>query len=741
MLTRRKVLQACCATAGLTSAATRLPRNEPECNSYVSFARSALMRLIGARAEPFDFGCIPLEDGRQVYEIQAAGGHVSIRGSSGVALLRGVYAFLKKNSHGMITWSGSRLALPARIPDQVVVRVVCPNQFVQYLNPCTFGYSTAFWDWKRWEREIDWMALHGVNMPLAMEGQEAIWQRVWSSFGVSEAEWKHFTTGPAHLPWHRMGNINHFDGPLPQGWIDQKKELQKQILSRMVKLGMTPIVPGFAGHVPEAFLRIYPKVRTFTLLWGGGSSAGLPRESRTFLLHPAEAELFQEIGKRFITEYKREFQTGEYYLADTFNELRVPASVNSRYADLKAFGRNIYDSIRAGDPDGKWVMQGWIFANDPTSWDAPSTAAFLSAVPDDRILIIDYACDMDSVHKIEYHDAPDAWKRLDGFYGKAWIAGMAHTFGGNNNVKGDLTLIAAKSYDIAHSSSKANLLGFGIDMEGIESNEVVYELMADVGWSSERIDLSSWIPDYCRARYGAYPAAMAEAWEHLLRSAYSTGVWKTHHAFQSRPSLDPRPQFVDTGPVFQRAVDLFCSCADELRGVQLYLNDLIELVSQAAGGTVDRLLADACRSHREGRSADRDRSSAAALHMMNRIDALLNVRPDRRLENWVAQARSWARTPDEAAYYTRSACLLITFWGWRELEDYASRLYSGLIRDYYRARWQVFFSGLASGNEVLLDEWELQWLSTPYRPSEPAAVRDVAEEARSLLAASRSLLA
>jgi alpha-N-acetylglucosaminidase len=38
--------------------------------------------------------------------------------------------------------------------------------------------SFAWWDWKRWEKEIDWMALQGVNLPLAFTGQEAIWQKV-----------------------------------------------------------------------------------------------------------------------------------------------------------------------------------------------------------------------------------------------------------------------------------------------------------------------------------------------------------------------------------------------------------------------------------------------------------------------------------------------------------------------------------------------------------------------------------
>lgn len=43
---------------------------------------------------------------------------------------------------------------------------------------CTQSYSFLWWDWARWEQEIDWMALNGINLALAWSGQEAIWQRV-----------------------------------------------------------------------------------------------------------------------------------------------------------------------------------------------------------------------------------------------------------------------------------------------------------------------------------------------------------------------------------------------------------------------------------------------------------------------------------------------------------------------------------------------------------------------------------
>ena len=98
-----------------------------------------------------------------------------------------------------------------------------------FLNYCTYGYSLNWWKWPEWERFIDWLALNGVNMVLANTGQEAVWQKVWMQFGLSAEQTRAYFTGPSYLAWHRMSNIDNWDGPLPQSWIDAQAELQKQI--------------------------------------------------------------------------------------------------------------------------------------------------------------------------------------------------------------------------------------------------------------------------------------------------------------------------------------------------------------------------------------------------------------------------------------------------------------------------------------------------------------------------------
>lgn len=71
-------------------------------------------------------------------------------------------------------------------------------------NYCTYSYSMAFWDWKRWEKELDWMALHGINLPLAAVGHECVWRNLLLRLGFSKQQINNFIAGPAFLAWWEM---------------------------------------------------------------------------------------------------------------------------------------------------------------------------------------------------------------------------------------------------------------------------------------------------------------------------------------------------------------------------------------------------------------------------------------------------------------------------------------------------------------------------------------------------------
>ncbi|CAL9202508.1 unnamed protein product, partial [Musa hybrid cultivar] len=187
-----------------------------------------------------------------------------IQGTSGVELSAGLHWYLKprhclkhrclihiswEKTGGLQLSSLPKVGSLPHVPSAGIL-VQRPVPLSYYQNAVTSSYSYAWWSWERWEKEIDWMVLQGVNLPLAFNGQEAIWQKVFeaqyfsfsfiSRYNISRRDLDDFFGGPAFLSWSRMGNLHGWGGPLPQSWLDDQLVLQKKILPRMYSFGMTP---------------------------------------------------------------------------------------------------------------------------------------------------------------------------------------------------------------------------------------------------------------------------------------------------------------------------------------------------------------------------------------------------------------------------------------------------------------------------------------------------------------------
>ena len=93
-------------------------------------ARSVIMRTVPSLAkapEKLQLEIIEKEDGHDVFETKASGGILNIRGSSGTALCRGFYDFLKTNRLGMVSWDNKDIRWPAQLPDAAPHRFPFPQ--------------------------------------------------------------------------------------------------------------------------------------------------------------------------------------------------------------------------------------------------------------------------------------------------------------------------------------------------------------------------------------------------------------------------------------------------------------------------------------------------------------------------------------------------------------------------------------------------------------------------------------
>ncbi len=211
-----------------------------------------LERIDKGASKKFKIEIVAPADGKDFFELDQNRGKVVVRGNNYISVATGINWYLKYHAGIHLSWNGMTAQLPKKLPAVVNPERHETSQALRYyLNYCTFSYSAAFWDWERWQQEIDWMAMHGVNLALAITGTEAVWRDMLMELGYTKEEVNEFIAGPAFLAWWQMNNLEGWGGPNPDSWYAQQEQLQKQILARMREYGIEPALPGYAGMAPR----------------------------------------------------------------------------------------------------------------------------------------------------------------------------------------------------------------------------------------------------------------------------------------------------------------------------------------------------------------------------------------------------------------------------------------------------------------------------------------------------------
>lgn len=571
----------------------------------------------------------------------------------------------------------------------------------------------AWWDWNRWEQEIDWMALHGINMPLAITGEEYTWYLVYKELGFSDEDLKGFFCGPSYFSWFWMGNIDAWGGPLPMTWMKSHFELQKKIVNRQRALGMKPVLPAFTGHVPLAFKKKFPHANLKSSNWTNGFAD-------TYILD-ANDSLFAIIGEKFLRKQTELLGTDHLYSADTFNE-NEPASDAPEF--LSQLSAKVYEGMHNADQEAVWVMQGWLFFTDRKFWKDPQTEALLKAVPNDKMIILDLATEIEPV-----------WKRTNAFYGKPWIWNMLNNFGGNTNLFGRMETVAAEPANAWNSPMKGNMSGIGLTMEAIETNPVIYELMMHHSWNDQPIDLKEWLPKYVRNRYGVENKDAQKAWQILKETIYTVPKDKyirdgAESILQARPTIDSLTRWTktklnynesDLWPAWDALIkaSTVCKLSDGFR------YDLVDVTRQVLANHALTLQQKFAVAYKKGDRFSFNEYSRRFLELIDDMDKLLGTRKEFLLGSWVKNARAWGLDESEKALYEFNAKDLITLWGDKNcpLNEYACRQWNGLLKDFYKPRWEQYIAQLNSNlsTGAVLDQaafvakikdWEWNWVNT-----------------------------
>ncbi|XP_026328965.1 alpha-N-acetylglucosaminidase-like [Hyposmocoma kahamanoa] len=159
------------------------------------------------------------------------------------------------------------------------------------------------------------------------------------------------STGPAYLPYQRMGKLREWGGPLPKSWHQLQTEIQKTITTYMIDLGMVPVFPTFNAHVSRELFDLFSwKSMKINKFW---STYTAEKHCCDMFVDP-EDPLFERIGKMFLNEITSDFDDRAVLIVQN----TMWNSESSRWAD------HIVESVLTAVSKGRMIILDTMLQKD-----------------------------------------------------------------------------------------------------------------------------------------------------------------------------------------------------------------------------------------------------------------------------------------------------------------------------------------------------------------------------------------
>lgn len=611
------------------------------------------------------------ERDKDFFSITAQNGKIHVKANNYISAFHGIYCYLKEYCNVQLSWCANQeIHISSLVMFDGEFHKEIEQKYRVYMNYCTLDYSMCWWDFERWEKEIDFMAMNGINMPLAVVGTEAVWYETLLQFGFTKKEALDFISGPAFWAWQLMTNIEGYLPPENEKYVYERLELGRKILQRYLEFGMYPIQQGFSGHVPVLLRKKYPKAKILM-------QNGWCRYPKTAQLDPLDP-LFFEFGTVYLNKMNELLGNHHFIACDPFHEGTPPKSSRAYLNDVGKAINRLYENF---DSESVWVMQAWTMRKH-----------IVKAVPKNRLLILD----------LNSEKTP----QNDNCWGYPVVSGMLHDFGGKNSMQGKLKKHSENAY-LKLKNGGANVVGSGMFMEGIEQNPVVYDLQFELLTTAQAIDLDKWLDKYILRRYGKFDKTLRKAWEILLETCYRSDGYEENavgSVVASRPQMIPTQAgpccknklYYDTDK-FEKAVELYLSVSEDFKESDGYQYDLCDLTRQAMSNRFHKEQIKFAAAYKKKNISAVEEIAKKQLSLLADMDTLLSHRKEFCFSRWINDCHNLATDEKEKRYFDINARTLLTSWGdirsttW-SLYDYAWREWSGLIKEYYYKRWKMFYN-------------------------------------------------
>jgi alpha-N-acetylglucosaminidase len=277
------------------------------------------------------------------------------------------------------------------------------------------------------------------------------------------------------------------------------------------------------------------------------------------------------------------------------------------------------------------------------------------------------------------------------------------------------------------------MLGVGLTMEGIEQNPVMYELMLENVWRETPVDLGAWLKVYAFRRYGKNNEDAQKAWNILRHSVYadSTTNGGAESIITARPTFNKNPGGTSNTNIpydpmeVVKAWDHLIAAIDDLKQSDGYQFDIVDVTRQVLANYALDIQQQIAEDFKNKNIQAFKKNTARFIKLITDMDDLLATRKDFLLGNWLEASKSWGTTENEKRLYEINARNLITLWGDKNsrLHEYACKQWAGLLKGFYKKRWEQFFTFISSAMiskketdmkliEEQLKDWEWKWVNS-----------------------------
>ena len=603
---------------------------------------------------------IDSDNGYDCYEIYSEVKKVVLAGNSNLSLAMAYYRYLNEYCNVVITDGDYDISYIATAPlPEEKITYTAKQKIRARTSYEMFSLEGNYWGFDRWEKEIDFMAMHGINTALQPVGFDGVLYRTLCDIGVKEELSVEFSSGPAFLMRQLTGNIAGTNSVNSKEYLERKLYIGKQITEREKHMGITPVFPAMMPSVPFSIRRKYIKMDIFKApLWHN-----LPP---IFCMKPDNA-FFGIFNKRFL-EFQRDLlgETNSYIVEPLYD-----VNMKGYNSHLVALGRALNELFDEFDENAVCYTHL-----------SSINSEFFKKASHERFIIIN---DSDEENPDFLRDK----KHLVAIKGNCY---------GRTGLCGDIDKISRCPYAEVKAE---NLLGSAVEVDTFSENPMYCAAVLESIKTDEAFDADGFVKEFAKKRYRT--ESFTDEIIKLKNLCYNTDEC-AGSIICARPStklkhtapFDTLERKYDFKEIYAIAKNLLENDATKNDKMRL---DIVSIVRQFLSEFAYPVYLTATAFFKEENARDYEQASNLFLEICQDMDRLLKTQESTNLSTVYEKAHELGNNKEEMQAIDINFLMYHTIWGPFDrsvLYDTAWTEIGGMVKDFYAQRWFMYFRALAA---------------------------------------------